>query len=35
VNARDYIFGKTALMYAAFMGHKEIVELLKSYGAKE
>jgi ankyrin repeat protein len=33
VDAKDED-GKTALMFAAFMGHEEIVELLKSYGAK-
>jgi len=27
--------GRTALMYALENGHKEIVKLLKSYGAKE
>jgi ankyrin repeat protein len=34
VNAKDDS-GKTALMYASKKGHKEIVKLLKSYGAKE
>jgi ankyrin repeat protein len=34
VNAKDNL-GKTALMLASENGHKEIVGLLKSYGAKE
>jgi ankyrin repeat protein len=34
VNAKDKD-GRTALMHAAYYGHKEIVKLLKSYGAKE
>jgi ankyrin repeat protein len=34
VNAKDK-YGWTALMYAAYQGHEEIVKLLKSYGAKE
>jgi len=34
VNARNK-YGLTALMFAEGMGHKEIVELLKSYGAKK
>uniref|UniRef100_A0A7V5Y147 Ankyrin repeat domain-containing protein n=1 Tax=candidate division WOR-3 bacterium TaxID=2052148 RepID=A0A7V5Y147_UNCW3 len=34
VNAKDNL-GWTALMIAYLIGHKEIVELLKSYGAKE
>ena len=34
VNAKDK-YGWTALRYASSWGHKEIVELLKSYGAKE
>jgi ankyrin repeat protein len=33
VNAEDKD-GKTALMVASEKGHKEIVELLKSYGAR-
>jgi ankyrin repeat protein len=32
VDAKDNL-GGTALMLAAFMGHKEVVKLLKSYGA--
>jgi ankyrin repeat protein len=35
VNARNDEDGKTALMYAAGNDHKEVVELLKSYGAEE
>jgi len=34
VNAENK-YGLTALMYASYNGHKEVVELLKSYGAKE
>jgi ankyrin repeat protein len=34
VNAKDKD-SLTALMWASFNGHKEIVKLLKSYGAKE
>jgi ankyrin repeat protein len=33
VNAKDNL-GWTALKWAAVMGYEEIVELLKSYGAK-
>jgi ankyrin repeat protein len=34
VNAKNK-YGGTALMYASYQGHEEIVKLLKSYGAKE
>jgi len=34
VNAKDKD-GLTALMYASYNGHKEVVELLKSYSAEE
>jgi len=34
VNAKDY-YGHTPLMIASQCKHKEIIELLKKYGAKE
>jgi len=33
VNAKDNLFGRTALMIASFYGHKEVVELLLKKGA--
>jgi hypothetical protein len=33
VNAKDQMYGRTALMVATINGHKDIIELLRHYGA--